>query len=382
MKKNLLSISCFVIFTLTTNAQTINKRIVDSISTKSIKARYYKELNSGDTIRKSSLNTYPFVSYTPETDVSFGAGGIFIYYTGKEKTLNPSKIGFGGFYSINNQYRISMINDLYLFNNKLYIKLPMNYGFYVNKYWGIGDQTQDYANAVYTATTFATTLTVQIPTTWFSADRAGLVFDYNYTEIVDKKGNEFIDDPMTFGSDGGQMIGIGGDLVWDSREHLFTPKSGSYQYIKLVVYPGVSDFNFAFFEFDTRNYTPLKSGAVLASNFFMQSATGNTPFYKLPSLGGTQMRGYFFGRYRDSFYAMSQIEYRKKFSKRWGFVLFGTIGNVAEDITRFDFQTVKYSLGTGARYMFNRKERVNLRADIGIGPDGNSGVYFGIEEAF
>ena len=64
--------------------------------------------------------------------------------------------------------------------------------FYVNKFWGIGDVAQDYANAAYTATTFATTLTVQIPTTWFSADRAGMIFDYNYTEIEDKKGNELI----------------------------------------------------------------------------------------------------------------------------------------------------------------------------------------------
>ena len=358
------------------------KRKIDSISTKAIKAKYYSKIDPTDTLRKSSFNFYPYVSYTPETNVAFGAGGIYIYYTGKEKVLKPSKIGFGGFYSLNKQYRISMINDLYLFENKLFIRVPMNYGFYVNKYYGIGDQTNDNANANYTATTFATTLTVQIPTTWFSADRAGLIFDYNDTKIVDKKGNEFIDDPLIYGSQGGKMIGLGGDLSWDSREHLFTPKSGSSQYIKLIIYPGVSDFNFAFFEFNASNYASLKNGAVLASNFFMQAASGETPFYKLPSLGGTQMRGYFFGRYRDQFYAMSQIEYRKQFSKRWGYVLFGTVGNVAQEITKFDFQTIKYSFGTGARYMFNKKERVNLRADIGIGADGNSGVYFGIEEAF
>jgi outer membrane protein assembly factor BamA len=275
-----------------------------------------------------------------------------------------------------------MINDLYIGRNKLFINLPMNYGFYINKYWGIGDDASDYANAGYSATTFATTLTVQIPTTWFSADRAGIIFDYNYTEVIDRQGNELIDDPLIYGSNGGQIIGIGGDLVWDSRENLFTPKSGNYQYFKAVIYPGVSDFGFAFFEFDVRNYKSFKNGGVLASNFFLQSATGETPFYKLPSLGGKQMRGYFYGRYRDNFYAMTQIEYRKKFAKRWGYVLFGTLGNVAENIVEFDFHTIKYSYGTGLRYMFNKKERVNIRADIGIGVDGNTGIYFGIEEAF
>jgi hypothetical protein len=384
MKKLLIILCCSFSITAINaqeNENPIKKRI-DSIGTKAIRARYYNKLKTKDTIRKSTFNSYPFVSYTPETNVSFGAGGIFIYYTGKEKELNPSKLGFGGFYSLNNQYRISMDNDLYLFKNRLNIKFPINYGFYVNKFWGIGDDTQDYANAAYTATTFATTLTVQIPTTWFSADRAGMIFDYNHTAIEDKKGNELIDEPLVIGSNGGQMIGFGGDLVWDSREHLFTPKSGSFQYFKAVIYPSLSDFNFAFFEFDVRNFISFNNGGVFASNIFIQSATGNIPFYKLPSLGGKQMRGYFFGRYRDNFYAMGQVEYRKSFSKRWGYVLFGTVGNVAENIIEYDFKTLKYSFGSGVRYMFNKKERVNLRADIGIGADGNSGVYFGIEEAF
>lgn len=381
MKKLLLAITCLFTLTQAVEAQNIESRI-DSISNKALRAKYYNKLKTTDTIRKSSFNTYPFVSYTPETDVAFGAGGIFIYYTGKDKMLKPSKIGFGGFYSVNNQYRISMINDIYLNKNKLHITLPMNYGYYINKYWGVGDDTEEYANAGYAATTFATTLTVQIPTSWFSADRAGMILDYNYTDIIDKKGNELIDDPLIFGSEGGQMIGIGGDLVWDSRENLFTPKSGSYQYFKAVIYPSASDFNFAFFEFEVKHFKSFKNGAVFASNFFLQSATGDTPFYKLPSLGGKQMRGYFFGRYRDNFYTMTQMEYRKSISKRWGYVLFGTVGNVAESIIDFDFKSIKYSGGTGVRYMFNKKERVNLRADFGIGADGNTGVYFGIEEAF
>lgn len=377
----LLLVFSFIYSTMN-HAQKIKKRI-DSISSKVIEAKYPNKLISIDTItRSSSFNAYPYVFYSPETSAAFGAGGIFIFYTGKEKILRPSKIGFGGYYSTNNQYRFSMDNDLYLGKNKWRVTLPMNYGFYINKYWGIGDETQDYANAAYAATTFATTLTVQIQTTWFSADRAGVIIDYNYTDIVDKKGNEYIDDPTIYGSNGGQMVGFGGDLVWDSRENLFTPKSGSYQYFKAVIYPGTSDFNFAFFQFEVKNFRPLKNGAVLASNIFVQSVSGETPFYKLPSLGGKQMRGYFYGRYRDNFYAMTQMEYRKSFSKRWGYVLFGAVGNVSEDLIDFDFHTIKYSLGTGIRYMFNKKERVNLRMDIGIGADGNNGVYFGIEEAF
>jgi hypothetical protein len=35
----------------------------------------------------------------------------------------------------------------------------------------------------------------------------------------------------------------------------------------------------------------------------------------------------------------------------------------------------------GARFLFNKAENVNLRADIGFGRE-TSGVYFGLEEAF
>lgn len=39
-------------------------------------------------------------------------------------------------------------------------------------------------------------------------------------------------------------------------------------------------------------------------------------------------------------------------------------------------------MGGGLRYLFNKKENVNLRMDIGFGRDGNTGIYFGIKEAF
>jgi len=94
------------------------------------------------------------------------------------------------------------------------------------------------------------------------------------------------------------------------------------------------------------------------------------------------MRGYFEGRYRDRTYVMLQTEYRQYFSKRFGFVAFAGLGDVGSEITSLKFKEFKYSFGGGLRYLFNKKENVNLRVDIGIGKDGNTGIYFGIEEAF
>jgi hypothetical protein len=94
------------------------------------------------------------------------------------------------------------------------------------------------------------------------------------------------------------------------------------------------------------------------------------------------MRGYFQGRYRDKFYAMLQVEYRQYFTKRFGFVVFGGLGDVASELIEYDFGSLKYSYGGGLRFLFNKKQKINLRMDIGFGQDGNRGVYFGIEEAF
>jgi len=46
------------------------------------------------------------------------------------------------------------------------------------------------------------------------------------------------------------------------------------------------------------------------------------------------------------------------------------------------FQNIKPSIGGGIRYKFNKNQDTLLRLDIGVGIDGNSGFYFGINEAF
>ena len=77
-----------------------------------------------------------------------------------------------------------------------------------------------------------------------------------------------------------------------------------------------------------------------------------------------------------------QLEYRQYFWWKFGFVVFGGVGDVAPELTKFTINTIKYSYGLGLRFLFNKEEKVNLRVDLGFGNDGNSGIYFGIEEAF
>ncbi len=222
-----------------------------------------------------------------------------------------------------------------------------------------------------------------MPPLWFSSDRTGIVIDFDNTQINDKKKNEFLKNNEVIGSNGGKVLGIGYELVWDSRDDLFFPNSGSYQYFKLLIYPEPSDYSFYTIEMDVKHFSSFSKDHVFAGNFYLATASDDAPFYKLPALGGQyRMRGYYEGRYRDNVFAALQVEYRQYFWRKLGFVVFAGIGDVSDDLMKFRLDELKYSYGAGLRFLFNKEQNVNLRMDIGFGKKGNSGVYFGIEEAF
>ena len=340
--------------------------------------------NDSTNTKKMTFSGYPYAYYTPETQLAFGAGGILIFYTSKHKDILPSKVTLGAWYSTNKQYKITLTPIFYFMKNDLYISFPTSFGHFVDKFWGLGNDTPETGNEQYTLDVLSVTLDVQVPPVWFSADRSGIILDYDKTNIVDKKNNTLLQENLVAGSNGGEIIGIGTDFVWDTRDNLFFPNEGGYQYFELIVYPSTwSDFVFYSMELDVRHYRAFSPDHVLAGNFYFAAVSGDTPFYKLPALGGQyRMRGYFEGRYRDNVYSMLQLEYRQYFWWKFGFVVFAGMGDVAEDLHKFKFDELKYSMGFGLRFLFNKEEKVNLRMDLGFGSDGNNGIYFGIEEAF
>ena len=93
------------------------------------------------------------------------------------------------------------------------------------------------------------------------------------------------------------------------------------------------------------------------------------------------MRGYFYGRYRDLNYLAGQAEYRTHLWRKLGGVVFAGLGSVGSSGQPMTIATTRWSLGVGLRFLFDAKQHINLRADLGIG-DGSTGVYFGMEEAF
>lgn len=347
--------------------------------------------------RKVRISGYPYVFSTPEAGPAVGLGGIVTFYTSRtDSLLRPSKVTLGGWYSLNDQYKITLTPVVYLEENRWQLSLPADYGRFTDRFWGIGNQTEEFPEDTtpgapseeYNLSAANVKLDIQFPpSTALGArlwNRAGIVLELNDTRILDPLDNPLIDSTLP-GSAGGQTLGAGLVFVRDNRNATFFPNGGGLYTAKLVVYPPilVADYGYTRIEADLRQYVGRNPDEALAFQAYGSFVFGSPPFYALSALGGpSRMRGYFLGRYRDRHYLTAQAEYRKMFWWRLGFAAFAGVGEVfGSEGSDFRVNDLQWTVGGGLRVLFNRAERINLRVDFGVGKS-TTGLYFQLEEAF
>jgi len=334
--------------------------------------------------RKTRFNGYPYAYYTPETQFAFGVGGVVTFYTSDDRRLRPSKVLLSGYWATTGQSKVSLNPQLYFGANRWFASLNLWYGHIVDKYWGVGNETPETGNESYVSDVQDIQLEVQAPPILPGLTREGVVIAANRTVIVDRRSNTLLEDPTLTGSGGGWVSGVGVVAAWDTRDQTFFPNRGRYDQVRAIGYfEGLgSDFAFSTYEVDLRRYMALAPDRVIAVQMYGNFAAGDAPFYKLPALGGgNRLRGYYQGRYRDQDYVAAQVEYRTYFWGRLGGVLFAGAGQVSPTLRLLTLSGFHAAAGGGLRFLFNKAEKVNLRADVGFGR-GTSGVYFGLEEAF
>ena len=333
---------------------------------------------------KTRINGYPYAYYTPETQFAFGLGGVVTFYTAEDKRLRPSKVLVSGYWATTGQNKVTLNPQLYFGANRWFASLNMWYGHIVDKYWGIGNETPETGTESYVSDVEDIQLELQGPPLIPGITREGVVVAANHTAIVDRGTNVLLQDPSLVGQDGGWSSGVGIVGAWDSRDYTFFPNHGRYDQVRVIGYfQGLgSDFSFTTYELDLRRYRAVGPDKVIAVQVYGNFATGDAPFYKLPVLGGgNHLRGYYQGRYRDKDFVVAQVEYRTYVWGRLGIVAFAGAGQVSPTLRLLTLDGFHGAAGGGLRFLFNKAEKVNLRADVGFGR-GTSGVYFGLEEAF
>ena len=182
-----------------------------------------------------------------------------------------------------------------------------------------------------------------------------------------------------------QLLAPGIQGEFDTRDNDYWPVRGSLAELKARFFSTSTGESGTFqrYTFSWSWYNGLRGGdLVLVTNVNACAAPGDAPFYGLCTLGFGRytMRGYTQGRYRDHYGNVVQAELRGH-RARFGAVVFGSVGQVAEtggDI--FEAELLPAG-GLGARYQLTAKYPMHLRLDYSWGRDGGL-LYFSVGEAF
>ena len=328
---------------------------------------------------------YPYAFYTPETDLAFGAAGILYFRTERDRLLNPSQVLLSGYYTINNQYDVTLGPQFYFSKNRYFGSLDLGFKKVIDKFYGIGNDAEETGREPYTANSIRAELVFQMPPYVLRFMKlVGFIYRYNYYRILDKKENELLLTDAVAGTEGGASSGFGVIWVLDSRDNIYSPVRGVFHQFRAVfhsrAFGGRYDYND--YRIDLRGYYPIPGENILGAQIYGNLVRGFPPFYELARLGGSErMRGYYEGRFRDRNYVTGQVELRRMIWLRLGIVGFLGAGQVNDKTAKFSLRGFKPTYGFGVRYVIDLKERINVRADFAWG-ENTSGIYFGINQAF
>lgn len=325
----------------------------------------------------------PIFYYSPETRIAAGLGGVYYFRPGGEAaTVRPSQIWLAVIGTQNKQFMISATPELYLRGETFIVRSNVGIERYPQKFFGVGNDTPDSAEEDFTRRRGYLELTAlkKIRPRLY----AGLYYDFESYKVT----NTVTGGALAFegipGSRTSTVSGAGLAMAWDSRDNIFSPRRGSFSQVWLAGYHKAlgSSHGFLRLKLDMRRYLPVFATHVLALQAQARVLSGTPPFSSLSMLGGDMiMRGYYQGRYRDKNLIAFQTEYRAPVWGRLGLVAFAGLGDVADRLDRFRLGSFKPSFGWGLRFMFDTKEKANLRLDFGYGK-GSSGMYITANEAF
>ncbi len=233
----------------------------------------------------------------------------------------------------------------------------------------------------------------------------GLAIDHHYA-IVDEKLNTDITSSdyyitehyaysieKKFNPEQYTTTGINLNVLTDTRDVIANPYSGYFASLAVRVNPELSKNSQSslMLSYDVRYYWGLSKERKRRVLSFWSWGTfvsaGEVPYLALPSIGwdtyNRSGRGYIQGRYRGLSMVYAETEYRFPISRDglWGGVVFLNC-TFASGPEQQLFEKAAPGVGVGVRLKMDKLARVNLTADIGVGLDKSSGIYFGMQEVF
>ncbi|MES2329577.1 MAG: BamA/TamA family outer membrane protein [Bacteroidota bacterium] len=337
-----------------------------------------------DTSKPKRLLIFPVIAKSIETGWSFGTAGALTFRLSPKDTLSrTSNLQLLLLYSTKKQLITAINGSQYFHKEKYVLNEQFSFSSYPDKFWGLGKTTPDSAEESYKFNQYYIYLHLlrKIAPDLF----VGLLFEMQRVWDITYQAGGLFDTQNVLGRTGYHVAGLGSSITYDTRNNAFAPDKGVFFQLSFNHFDKFwgSQFNYTNVVLDLRKYVPIFHNQVLAFQLFSFNNTGEVPIRSLASFGGAnRMRGYYDGRYKDLNQLIVQGEYRFPVYKRFGAVAFGGGGNVGRTTTDYSFSNLKFSYGAGIRFALDKKEKLNLRVDYGIGQGKNSGFYLQLGEAF
>lgn len=335
-------------------------------------------------VEKAKLILFPALTRSVETSwAAGGAASLTFRGRGSDSLSRTSGLQAAVLYSLRRQLIATMRGTQYLQGERYIFNELFSFSSFPDKFWGMGKDTKDNAFEDYQFRQFYVFLHPmhRVARHLF----VGLRYEYQRVWNIQYQAGGLFDQQNVAGRKGYHVSGPGISLTYDTRNHAFSPDKGFFAQVYLSRFGSFSgsDYDYTNYALDLRHFMKAGDQGVIALQAWVFANRGDVPLRSLAAFGGgSSMRGYYEGRFRDLNQYVIQGEYRRPVYKRFGLVAFASFGNVASRLGALDLTNLKYSFGGGMRYALNKSEKLNLRIDYGIGRGHNSGLYFQLGEAF
>ena len=361
--------------------------------------RYERKVRK-DSIRSTKklwLSVLGGPSYTPEASIGIAGAVLASFRVNKDDTVSQrSFFPMGVNLSLNGTIVVSGAGMLFFNENKFRIRTTYSYRNEPSNYYGKGYDAIESNYQSDSTTHFVKEMVRFDPRFIWAVKKSfylGTMFDINYSNSSDINPVMAQDEYFKKFDSRYLNIGLGAIVQYDSRDDIATPTSGM---LVSGIYTNYSkwfggDYNYQLLDLEYRQFQPLFTRATLGWVARAQIGFGDVPFTELPMFGSpTDLRGYYWGQYRDRSAGYGIVEYRQMlgsqaaynrgaFYSKLGYAVWCGAGSIGHNVK--DWNKWKLNYGVGLRIEIQPKK--NFRLDIGKA-HGDKGVlvYFNMTEAF
>jgi outer membrane protein assembly factor BamA len=351
--------------------------------------------------KKPNFIPVPIAFYQQETGFAGGVAILPVWRFGNDTTVRKSNARLIGWISQKKQTTLQLTHNIYTPEEKFYLSGELSYYDLAFSYYGLGNNTvkRDEVTIQYPLIVFDEKVLKKVAPNLFAGLRYRLT---NLGDVTLKEGGESGNPANVYYQipqdqrDGTTSSGLGPAIFYDGRDNQLATYRGNFVDAHVLFNGSAlgSDYRFTRYQIDARHFNPLfgSNNTIFAAQFMGQYHSGDVPFRELGGMGATLggaayngaylMRGIYEARFRERQFTTVQAEIRQKLFWRFDGAVFGALGQVGHNLSDYSLQDTKVAGGAGLRFRFNRRDRLNIRLDYGVGSGGNSGIIFAVGEAF